>query len=65
MIEATTTCEDYLIDGQITDEYVLDKVDKLMNCVRDCNITVRWLLLHRQTAIKQAKDMFDKIVNPE
>ena len=47
MQDATKQCEDFLIEGLITDEYVLDKVDKLMNCVRDCNITVRWLRLHR------------------
>lgn len=47
MQDATKRCEDYLLEGQITDEFVLDKVDKLMNCVRDCNITVRWFMLHR------------------
>lgn len=36
-----------------------------MSCVRDCNITVRWLLLHRQTVIKTAKDFIYEKCDPE
>lgn len=44
MIDAKQRCDEF--EGHIEEEFVLDKVDKLMNCVRDCNISVRWLMLH-------------------
>ena len=65
MQDATKKCEDFLIEGQIRDEFVLDKVDKLMNCVRECNISVRWLMLHRQTVIKTAQDYINQIIKPD
>ncbi|XP_071483871.1 WASH complex subunit 5-like [Diadema antillarum] len=36
----------YLTEGNLTEEYVLDNIPKLMNCLRECNVTIRWLMLH-------------------
>ncbi|EDO41150.1 predicted protein [Nematostella vectensis] len=36
----------YLKEGFLVDEYVLDNIPKLMNCMRDCNVALRWLMLH-------------------
>ncbi|XP_077866142.1 WASH complex subunit 5-like [Saccoglossus kowalevskii] len=36
----------YLQEGTLTEEYVLDNIPKLMNCLRECNVTIRWLMLH-------------------
>ncbi|XP_046858069.1 WASH complex subunit 5-like [Xenia sp. Carnegie-2017] len=36
----------FLKEGFLTEEYVLDNIPKLMNCIRDCNVTLRWVLLH-------------------
>lgn len=36
----------YLTEGTLTEEFVLDNIPKLMNCLRDCNVTIRWLILH-------------------
>ncbi|XP_031552063.1 WASH complex subunit 5-like [Actinia tenebrosa] len=36
----------YLREGFLVEEYVLDHIPKLMNCLRDCNVTLRWLILH-------------------
>ncbi|XP_071964498.1 WASH complex subunit 5-like [Antedon mediterranea] len=36
----------YLTEGSLTEEYVLDNIPKLMNCLRECNVTMRWLMLH-------------------
>ena len=38
--------EDYLVEGTLTDEFVLDNIAKLMNCLRDSNSTIRWIILH-------------------
>ena len=35
-----------LKEGALTEESVLDNVTKLMNVIRECNVTLRWLMLH-------------------
>jgi WASH complex subunit strumpellin len=35
-----------LTEGVLSDEYVLDSGNKLMVLLRECNVTVRWLMLH-------------------
>ena len=41
----------YLKEGTLQDDYVLDNVQKLMNCLRECNVTIRWIMMH--TAISK------------
>ena len=36
----------FLKEGFHTEEYELDSIPKLMNCIRDCNVTLRWVMLH-------------------
>jgi WASH complex subunit strumpellin len=40
----------YLTMGILTDSFVLDNRHDLLNCLRRCNITIRWRVLHRRTA---------------
>ncbi|XP_055343798.1 WASH complex subunit 5-like [Paramacrobiotus metropolitanus] len=35
-----------LKEGSLTEENAINNVSKLLNLVRDCNVTVRWLMLH-------------------
>ena len=35
-----------LKEGTLAEDYVLDHVPRLMRVVRDCNVTIRWLVLH-------------------
>lgn len=35
-----------LKEGALREEFVLDSVPKLLNTARECNVTLRWLLLH-------------------
>ncbi|XP_065308366.1 WASH complex subunit 5 [Dermacentor albipictus] len=35
-----------LKEGALEEEFVLDSVPKLLNTVRECNVTLRWMLLH-------------------
>lgn len=35
-----------LKEGALQEEFVLDSVPKLLNTARECNVTLRWLLLH-------------------
>ena len=36
----------YVRDGQLLEDFVLDNVQGLLECLRDSNVTVRWLMLH-------------------
>ena len=33
----------------MTDQYVTYNLTTMMNCVRDSNVALRWLILHRNT----------------
>ncbi|KAK9819467.1 hypothetical protein WJX74_009419 [Apatococcus lobatus] len=41
--------QDYLVEGQLKEEYVLEHNAELLDCLRSCNVTLRWLLLHAST----------------
>jgi len=60
-IKSLTKCEKnlskYLTEGVLTENYVLDHIPPLMNCLRRCNVTLRWLLLHRRTKNKKIYDI--------
>ena len=36
----------YLSEGALAEDFVLDNIPRLMSCLRDCNVTIRWLMLH-------------------
>uniref|UniRef100_A0A8C6KPK3 WASH complex subunit 5 n=1 Tax=Nothobranchius furzeri TaxID=105023 RepID=A0A8C6KPK3_NOTFU len=35
-----------LKEGFLREEIILDHIPKLLNCLRDCNVAIRWLMLH-------------------
>lgn len=41
-----TELQQYSMEGTLTEEYVLDNTAKLLNAIRRCNVTLRWLILH-------------------
>ncbi|KAL9649133.1 hypothetical protein ABK040_004155 [Willaertia magna] len=57
----------YLTEGVLIEEYILDNINKLVSCLRDCNVTLRWLLLHRTTnsPIKKIKELILENTNQE
>ncbi|XP_067134229.1 WASH complex subunit 5 [Centruroides vittatus] len=48
--------EQLLNEGSLTEEIVLDNVPKLMNIVRECNVTLRWMLLHTSVLSPSAEN---------
>ena len=36
----------YLKEGTLVEDYLLDHVPQLMSCLRECNVHLRWLVLH-------------------
>ena len=45
----------YLKEGKLLDDYVLDNVVPLLKFLREWNITIRWLLLHRNCRDKASR----------
>lgn len=35
-----------LKEGFLREEIILDNIPKLLNCLRDCNVAIRWLMVH-------------------
>lgn len=50
----------YLTDGQLLEDYVLDNVKDLLECLRDSNVTIRWLMLHTNCKSKEFKEVVEK-----
>ncbi|KJE94402.1 strumpellin, variant [Capsaspora owczarzaki ATCC 30864] len=51
----------FLTEGVLVEEYVLDHIPKLMSCMRDCNVTLRWLMLHTNEAAAEGSTRSRKI----
>ncbi|XP_057313652.1 WASH complex subunit 5-like [Hydractinia symbiolongicarpus] len=57
----------YLKEGVLVEEFVLDSIPKLMNLLRECNATYRWLMLHTAEGIsdthKKCRQIRDAIIS--
>jgi WASH complex subunit strumpellin len=38
--------EQYLIEGVLVEEYVLKNISNLLKFMKECNIVLRWIILH-------------------
>jgi WASH complex subunit strumpellin len=53
----------FLTEGVLTEQYVLDNIMPLLNCMRKANVAIRWLMLHRKVQPSGATKRFhDAIV---
>jgi len=50
----------YIIEGQLLEEFVLDRVKELLNCLREANVTIRWIMLHRNAKNKKLKEIVEQ-----
>ena len=53
----TAKLDQYLTEGVLNYSYILEKNHILMNFCRECNVTIRWLLLHTRTANKKLQEL--------
>uniref|UniRef100_A0A7N5JFP6 WASH complex subunit 5 n=1 Tax=Ailuropoda melanoleuca TaxID=9646 RepID=A0A7N5JFP6_AILME len=70
-----TQVQQFLKEGYLREEMVLDNIPKLLNCLRDCNVAIRWLMLHTADSacdpnnkrLRQIKDQIltDSRYNPK
>ncbi|XP_067001738.2 WASH complex subunit 5 [Anabrus simplex] len=58
-----------LKEGALAEESVLDHISKVINIVRECNVTLRWLMLHTATlgtasaGNKRCKQIRDQVLS--
>ncbi|KAG8010235.1 WASH complex subunit 5 [Nibea albiflora] len=57
-----------LKEGFLREEIILDNIPKLLNCLRDCNVAIRWLMLHAAESAydpnnKRLRQMKDQVLN--
>ena len=62
--ELDNKIKDYLIEGVMTEEYVLKNIETLLNIMRDSNLVLRWFILQRNITKKTIRELFnDKLEN--
>uniref|UniRef100_A0A8D3D872 WASH complex subunit 5 n=1 Tax=Scophthalmus maximus TaxID=52904 RepID=A0A8D3D872_SCOMX len=57
-----------LKEGFLREEIILDNIPKLLNCLRDCNVAIRWLMLHSAESAydqnnKRLRQIKDQVFN--
>ncbi|MBN3315330.1 WASC5 protein, partial [Atractosteus spatula] len=60
--------QQFLKEGFLREEFVLDNIPKLLNCLRDCNVAIRWLMLHTADSAydlnnKRLRQIKDQVIN--
>eukprot|EP01116_Phalansterium_solitarium_P008575 TRINITY_DN22505_c0_g1_i1.p1 TRINITY_DN22505_c0_g1~~TRINITY_DN22505_c0_g1_i1.p1 ORF type:complete len:1148 (-),score=576.86 TRINITY_DN22505_c0_g1_i1:152-3595(-) len=55
----------YLSEGVLNDEFILDNVGKLMAHLRDCNVTIRWMMLHVTSQLPKVRQVCVQEVSAE
>eukprot|EP01012_Entosiphon_sulcatum_P036838 TRINITY_DN4706_c0_g1_i1.p1 TRINITY_DN4706_c0_g1~~TRINITY_DN4706_c0_g1_i1.p1 ORF type:complete len:1149 (-),score=298.23 TRINITY_DN4706_c0_g1_i1:138-3584(-) len=56
--EMNNEVRELLREGLLTEDYVLDNINsKLLTVMRECNASLRWLILHRTTTNKKVREV--------
>jgi WASH complex subunit strumpellin len=55
----------YLVEGVLTQDYVLDNMNALMNTMRICNIGLRWRLMHRRCENESIRKLVHSVMRQE
>jgi WASH complex subunit strumpellin len=58
--DARKRLKTYVIEGQLLEEFVLDHVKELLGCLRDGNVCLRWIILHRNCKDPKFKEIIEK-----
>ena len=60
MEDSYSQCEDYNVEGVMNEEYVLFNNKNLIKCLTKSNITIKWLMLHKNSSMKKVKDIVNE-----
>lgn len=59
MADCLRRLDKFIIEGQLQEEFVLDHVKELMMCLRDSNVTIRWIMIHRLCKNKKFREVIE------
>jgi WASH complex subunit strumpellin len=52
--------KNYLTEGVLIEEFILERRNKLMATLRECNVALRWLVLHTRRSTKKLNQMINE-----
>ena len=55
----------FLKEGVLQQDYLLENMNNVLNCVRLCNIALRWRLMHRKCKNESFRKVIEPSVNPQ
>ncbi|XP_014242799.1 WASH complex subunit 5 [Cimex lectularius] len=61
--------DEMLMEGKLTKSFLMDNVSKIVSLARECNVTLRWLMLHRAQRVtfvetlKKCKTVRDEVIS--
>jgi WASH complex subunit strumpellin len=56
--------ETLLTEGVLTEEALLDNSHGFLNCLRECNASLRWAMMHRNSRNKKLRDIVIASLDP-
>lgn len=54
--ECTKKTKEFLSEGSLSEDFILDKINDLIKVIRDANVCLRWAILHRNTMYKKVSN---------
>lgn len=57
LLEADRQLNTYLTEGVLTEDFVIDNLPAIMDCLRRANTSLRWAMLHRRTEHRRFREM--------
>ena len=46
----------YLTEGVLTEDFVMDSLNRILSSLRNCNVLIRWTMLHRKCSNKKFRE---------
>ena len=56
--------KNYLKEGFLQQDYLLDHLHEILDCIRECNISLRWRLLHNKCKNDNYRKIILNLMNP-
>jgi len=65
MIRCQEELKELLKEGILQQEYLLDHIQDILQTIRDCNIVLRWRLMHRKCKSLEYRKIIEQHIKPE
>lgn len=49
-----------MLEGVMDEEFVLENIKDLMKCLTKSNVTLRWLMLHKNSSMKKVREIINE-----